>query len=131
MSSGFIINVSFGFLACDSLLPSRFRGRSHKTGSQRELGSVGAQWGNLPIQNDGRALVECEIVNSRRVTCVLVLLGLVFLYISPPLAHPTKPRAYGYQGINTIRNIRIEFDLTNAAHSSAGQQHFPVRVSPK
>lgn len=43
----------------------------------------------------------------------LILLGLVALYICYGLAHPPRPRAFRYQGVNTIRNITMEFDTTN------------------
>ena len=97
----------------------RFRNRRRNCGDERE-----------PKLYIVAVLVECDAVNARRVTCLPVVFGLVFLYICPALAYLTKPRAYEYQGINTIRNIRIEFDLTNVLKASAAQQ-LPVLVSPK
>jgi hypothetical protein len=76
------------------------------------------------------ALVERGIMDSRQVTLILVLLGLVLLFMSPPLSRLPKPRAYGYQGINAIRNVKIQFDLTNVPNASAAQQ-LPFPVSPK
>jgi hypothetical protein len=70
-------------------------------------------------------------MNSRHLTFLLVLLGLLSLYIPHGLAHPAKARAYRYQGVNTIRNITLSFDLTNVASSGAGRQQFAAPVSGK
>jgi hypothetical protein len=49
-------------------------------------------------------------------TSTLILLGLVLLYICYGLAHPPSSRAFRYQGVNTIRDITFEFNVTNSAN---------------
>jgi hypothetical protein len=49
-------------------------------------------------------------------TSTLILLALACLYICYGLTHPPRPRAFRYQGVNTIRDITLEFNVTNSAN---------------
>ena len=48
--------------------------------------------------------------------------ALMCSYVAYGLTHPPKPRAFRYQGVNTIRNISVAFTNIDAGD----QRAFPV-----